>query len=112
MFLWVDDGRVVALMNMNSTSQWSILWNMALLPPQEMLPTESLFCTLPCNNTTSTNSEHLFGFSPCIPPLTWENSSSTSHERDMSDSRSDDNAYDAYEDFSALFAVEEFKPFV
>ncbi len=95
---------------MNSTAQWSILWNTALFPPQEMLPPDSLFCTLPCGTTPATNSEHLFGFAPCVPLVTREDSSP--HERDMTEIQRTDNFYDTCEDFSAQFAVEEFTSFI
>ena len=94
---------------MNDTTQWSILWDIGLFPPQEMLPTENFFCVSPYNNTTSANSEHLFGFTPCVPPLRWQNSSSTPHERAI---QNDDNLHDISEEFSALFAVEEFASFI
>ena len=97
---------------MNSTTQWSILWSTTLFPPREMLPPESLFCTLPCDNMASTNSAHLFGFAPCVPPLTWEHCGSPSPERDMIDTQSQDNFYDTDKDFSAVFAVEEFTSFI
>lgn len=97
---------------MNSTTQWSILWNTALFPPQEMLPPDSLFCTPPCSPTTASNSEHLFGFTPCIPTTTEENSESTPHKPIMAETYSMDNFYDASEDFSALFAIEELASFL
>jgi len=95
---------------MNSTAQWSILWNTALFPPQEMLPPDSLFCTLPGDSTAATNSEHLFGFTPCIPLQSKENSES--YEHDMTETRSTDNSYDTYEDFSTSSMVEEFASFI
>ena len=96
-------------LHMNSTTQWSILWSIALLPPQEMLPPESFFRTTQCNNTASINSEHLFGFAPCIPPLTWDNSINTPHEQTT---QGNDNVDDINEDFSALFGIEEFASFI
>ena len=93
---------------MNSIVQWSILWNTALLPPQEMLPPDSLFCTLPCDTTAASNSDHLFGFTPCVPPLARENSGSTPHERHTTKIQSTDT----YEDFSTSYAAEEFLSFI
>lgn len=52
---------------MNST-QWNILWSAALLPPQSMLPTESLFKNIP--STVPLTAIHLFGF---FPSPDWEN---------------------------------------
>ncbi len=106
--LWVDDGRGV--LPMNSTAQWSILWNAALFPPQEMLPPDSLFYTLTSNTTAATNSEHLFGFTPCIPLAGKENSGF--HEHAMTETRSTDNFYDAYEAFSPSSMGEEFASFL
>ncbi len=97
------------LYSMNSTTQWNILWNIGLFPPQEMLPTENFFCTLPYNNATSANSDHLFGFTPCVPPLTWENNNNTLCEQAI---QNDNTSCDAYEDFLASFAVEEFASFI
>jgi hypothetical protein len=75
--LWVDDGRGVLLMN--STMQWNIVWNMALFPPLEMLPPDTLLSASSCN--AATNSEHLFGFAPCILPVPGEQSEGLLHEQ-------------------------------
>lgn len=108
--VWVDDGRVI--LHMNNTTHWNILWNtVALFPPQEMLPPEDLFCTLSCDNTSTANSEHLFGFAPCIPPLK-EKSDSLLQEHDVIEIQSTDTFYGIHEDFSALFAAEEFASFI
>ncbi len=93
---------------MNSTAQWSILWNAALFPPQEMLPPDSLFCTSSCDTTPTTNSDHLFGFTPCMPLLNQENSGSISQERHMAEIQSTDTC----EDFSTLWMAEEFSSFI
>jgi hypothetical protein len=85
---------------------------MALFPPQEMLPPESLFCTLPDENVPATNCEHLFGFTPCVFPKSKENSINTSHEQAMTESQYTDNFYATCEDFSTLFPVEEFASFL
>jgi len=97
---------------MKSTAQWNILWNTALFPPQEMLPPDGLFGTLPCDTTTTTNSEHLFGFTPCVPPVFKENSGNVPREQERTETQGIDNFYDTYEDFTALLAVEEFAPFI
>ena len=97
---------------MNSTTQWNILWNTALFPPQEMLPPDNLFGTHSCASTVAPTGEHLFGFTPCVLPLHQENDESVAHEQAMLDTYSTDNSYVTYEDFSALFAVEDLAAFI
>ncbi len=97
------------LYSMNNTVQWNVLWNIGLFPPQEMLPTENFFSALPHNNTASANSDHLFGFTPCVPPLTWENNNNPPCEQAI---QIDDTFCDTYKDFSASFPIEEFASFI
>lgn len=104
-FLWDDDGRVV--LHMDNTTQWSIQWDISLLPPQEMLPTNS---TMPHNDIAYTNSEHLFGFSPCVPALLWEDA--VVDEQEVMDTIDTTSFYQACKDFSVLFTVEELEAFV
>lgn len=97
---------------MDNTAQWSILWSTALLPPQEMLPTGSIFYAVSANDTAFTNSGHLFGFSPCLPPPLLEREVVPLDEQDETDRKDNIGVDVAHEDFSALFAVEEFASYV
>ena len=92
---------------MDSTTQWSMSWTMALLPPQEMLPPESLFRTRSYKSTASTNIRQLFGFTPCIPSFCMENSAIVSFEGDMTHVQDVDSMYEVYEDFQKVPVVEE-----
>jgi len=92
---------------MDNVTHMSILWDTALLPPQEMLPTNSIFQTTSHNDTACTNSEHLFGFSPCVPALLWEEDAVVD-EQETVEIVDTTRLYGACEDFSVLFAMEEF----
>ncbi len=95
---------------MDNTTQWSILWSTALFPPQEMIPPDSIFCNTSHNYTSSTNSEHLFGFSPCIPTPPWESDVISSHEQEATDIAENDNF--CIVDFSRLITEDEFVAFI
>jgi len=103
MVLMVDERRVVIFMH--NVAHWNISWGAGLLPPQEMLCTETLFPNAP--RTTTTTVEQLFGFLPPIPALAWE------HVETPAPPDREDMLYTpAYEDFSVLFAIEELAVFV
>ncbi len=91
----------------NSTLQWSISWNSALFPLQEMLPPESFFRAEACDNTTFADSKHLFGFESYVPCLTLEQKGNVSHTEDTLDVQNEKPCCATVEDFLALLMVEE-----
>ena len=92
---------------MENTTQWSIQWDISLLPPQEML---QINVTMPHDDIAYTNSEHLFGFSPCVPPLLWEDA--VEDEQEVINTIDATSFCQACKDFSVLFTVEELEAFV
>ncbi len=109
----VDDRRVVIFMdnannandvqNVNNTAHWSIAWGVELLPQQAISCIDT-----PCTHDTHTaiaTLEHLFGFSPCTFAPLLENTGIEAQSDPLPDS---DDHFMINEDFSALFALEEF----
>ena len=93
---------------MDDTINWSISWTIDLLPPQEMLPSNTISGNI-VHNIFCIPSEHLFGFSPCVLQLDEDERITIQKVRDTPDGN---GLYTRYEDFSALFALEELAAFV
>ncbi len=101
--------------NIDVSAQWSILWDASLRPPLEMFATIISFDDVPLVYTSSTNAEPLFGFSPCMSMLTRVGEAATSQAQNQvcTQDNNDSHAIHAIsEDFSTLFALEEFVAFV
>ena len=88
---------------MDNTIHWSISWTIDLLPPQEMLPSNTSFGSI-VHNTFFIPSEHLFGFSPCV--LLLDEDEHTTVQK-MIGTPDTNDLYTRHEDFSTLFALEE-----
>ncbi len=91
---------------MNSTTQWRIVWDPALLPLQEMLPPESLLPSNVCTNLASTESMYLFGFDTSIPCLVTEEDKRVADTEDTLEEAHNTHS-EMEEDFLTLFMIEE-----
>jgi len=84
---------------MNTTTQWHILWNTSLLPPLEIIPSDSFFHET--SQTYAASAVHLFGFSP---PLVWEEAQEQPKacSEDVDDSPAPNQAFSALGEFAAF----------
>ncbi len=96
------------LPNANNTTHWSIAWGTELLPPLPPLrPLQASSRT--DTQATTAMIEHLFGFLPCTPPLPWDSIFTETQLHTIPDS---DDHFILNDDFSILFALEEFAALV
>jgi len=84
---------------MNTTTQWHILWNTSLLPPLEIIPSDSFFSET--SQTYTASAVQLFGFSP---PLIWEEAQEQPKvcNEDVDDRPAPDSDFSAQGEFAAF----------